>query len=48
MNDQTQILELGPYVGIPTDHIRIPYGKGICGQVAVSGETFVVQDVHAQ
>ena len=48
MNDQTQILELGPYVGPPTDHTRIPYGKGICGQVAESGETFVVQDVHAQ
>ena len=31
-----------------TDHIIIPFGKGICGQVAVSGETFVVPDVHAQ
>ena len=26
----------------------IPYGRGICGQVAVSGATFEVPDVHAQ
>lgn len=41
-------LVLGPYVGAETDHVRIPFGKGICGQVAVSGETFVVPDVSAQ
>ncbi len=41
-------LKLGPYVGAPTDHIIIPFGKGICGQVAVSNETFVVPDVNAQ
>lgn len=38
-------LILGPYVGEPTEHIRIPYGKGICGQSAETNETFVVQDV---
>lgn len=48
MNDTTQILEIGPYAGAETEHTRIPYGKGICGQVAVSGETFTVQDVTAQ
>ena len=41
-------LKLGPYVGEPTDHIIIPFGKGICGQVAVSNENFVVPDVSAQ
>ncbi|MCH8556692.1 MAG: GAF domain-containing protein [Balneolia bacterium] len=41
-------LYLGPYVGEATDHTRIPFGKGICGQVAESHETFVVDDVHAQ
>lgn len=41
-------LVLGPYVGAATDHTRIPFGKGICGQVAVSNETFVVPDVHEQ
>ncbi len=41
-------LYLGPYVGEATDHTRIPFGKGICGQVAESHQTFVVDDVHAQ
>ena len=47
-NGDKDELILGPYVGAPTDHIIIPYGKGICGQVAVSNETFVVPDVHEQ
>ncbi|MEQ9309050.1 MAG: GAF domain-containing protein [Balneolaceae bacterium] len=41
-------LVLGPFVGASTDHTRIPFGKGICGQVALSHETFIAQDVHAQ
>ena len=47
-NGSKEELILGPYVGAPTDHTIIPYGKGICGQVAVSNETFVVPDVHQQ
>lgn len=47
-NHQTQTLHLGPYVGAPTDHTIIPFGKGICGQVAVSNQNFVVPDVQAQ
>ncbi len=47
-NGDKQELILGPYVGAPTDHTIIPYGRGICGQVAVSNETFVVPDVHEQ
>jgi GAF domain-containing protein len=43
-----QELHLGPYVGAETDHTVIPFGKGICGQVAVSNENFVVPDVAAQ
>jgi len=43
--DEDRILELGPYVGEPTDHTRIPYGTGICGQAAETLDTFVVQDV---
>lgn len=38
-------LVLGPFVGKPTQHIHIAVGKGICGQVAASGQTMVVQDV---
>lgn len=45
---ETQNLHLGPYVGAETDHTVIPFGKGICGQVAVSNANFVVPDVAAQ
>lgn len=45
---ETQTLHLGPYVGAETDHTVIPFGKGICGQVAVSNQNFVVPDVSAQ
>ncbi|MEP1488840.1 MAG: GAF domain-containing protein [Algibacter sp.] len=47
-NGNKEELLLGPYVGEPTDHTIIPFGKGICGQVAVSNENFVVPDVAAQ
>ena len=48
VDSDRQILRLGPYVGAPTDHIEIPFGKGICGQVAVSNQNFVVPDVSEQ
>jgi GAF domain-containing protein len=47
-NHETKTLHLGPYVGAETDHTVIPFGKGICGQVAVSNNNFVVPDVSAQ
>lgn len=47
-NGDKEELLLGPYVGEPTDHTVIPFGKGICGQVAVSNQNFVVPDVQAQ
>lgn len=43
--DADRELVLGPFVGESTDHTRIPFGKGICGQAAETNETFVVQDV---
>jgi GAF domain-containing protein len=46
--DAERELILGPYVGEPTDHTRIPFGKGICGQAAETNETFVVQDVNQE
>ncbi|MFZ9396365.1 MAG: GAF domain-containing protein [Erythrobacter sp.] len=39
-------LVLGPFVGRPAC-IRIPLGKGVCGTAAESGETQLVEDVHA-
>jgi len=47
-NEDKRELKLRTYAGEPTEHIIIPYGKGICGQVAESNENFVVPDVHAQ
>ena len=47
-NGDKQELKLGPYAGAPTDHTIIPFGKGICGQVALSNQNFVVPDVSAQ
>ena len=47
-NHENRTLHLGPYVGAPTDHTIIPFGKGICGQVAESNSNFVVPDVAAQ
>ena len=47
-NDAEKTLHLKAFAGEPTDHTVIPFGKGICGQVAVSNENFVVADVKAQ
>ena len=47
-NGQKKELLLGPYAGNPTEHTIIPFGKGICGQVAVNNQNFVVPDVKAQ
>lgn len=41
-------LVLGPYVGAPTDHTKIAFGNGICGQVAVSKTSRIIQDVHLE
>ncbi len=45
---ETQTLHLKAFAGKPTDHTVIPYGKGICGQVAVSNNNFIVPDVSVQ
>ena len=47
-NGDKEELKLGPFAGEPTEHTTIPFGKGICGQVAVSNQNFVVPDVSAQ
>jgi L-methionine (R)-S-oxide reductase len=41
-------LVLGPYAGEPTQHVRIPYGKGLCGRTAETLETLMVQDVEKE
>lgn len=47
-NHENKTLHLKAFAGEPTDHTVIPFGKGICGQVAVSNTNFVVPDVKAQ
>ena len=39
-------LVLGPFQG-KAACIRIPFGNGVCGTAAQSGETQLVEDVHA-
>jgi L-methionine (R)-S-oxide reductase len=41
-------LVLGPFEGEPTEHVRIPFAKGICGQAASLKKTFTVQDVSKE
>jgi len=41
-------LVLGPFEGEPTEHLRIAFGKGICGQAAKLRKTFLVQDVSKE
>jgi L-methionine (R)-S-oxide reductase len=42
-----EMLVVGPYVGDPTPHVRIPIQEGICGAAAASGQTVIVDDVNA-
>ncbi len=40
-----QRLLLGPYIGQPTAHVEIPFGRGICGMAAEKKSTLMVPDV---
>ena len=40
-------LVLGPFVGKPSPHTRIPLGRGICGAAATERTTIIVDDVNA-
>lgn len=40
-------LVLGPFLGKPSPHTRIPLGRGICGAAATAKATIVVDDVNA-
>lgn len=43
--DKPQELVIGPYQGT-LGCLRIPFGQGVCGASAKSGETIIVEDVH--
>jgi L-methionine (R)-S-oxide reductase len=40
-------LALGPFLGKPSPHTRIPLGRGICGAAATEKRTIVVDDVSS-
>ena len=41
----TDELVLGPFEGEPTEHLRIAFGRGICGQAAEQKKMLVIQNV---
>ena len=45
--DDSETLVLGPFVGDPTPHVRIPVTQGICGAAVATGETVIVDDVNS-
>lgn len=44
--DKDDELVVGPYQGT-MGCLRIPFGRGVCGTAAASGEVQIVDDVHA-
>lgn len=40
-------LVLGPFLGKPSPHVRIPLNRGICGAAASEKRTIIVDDVHS-
>ena len=48
VNDMQNELLLGPFEGQTTEHVKIPFGKGICGQAAQQKKSFVIQDVSKE
>lgn len=41
------VLELHNYLGAPTEHTRIPVGRGVCGTAVAENRTVNVPDVSA-
>lgn len=40
-------LVLDAFVGAPTDHTRIPVGRGVCGTAVAENKDQIIDDVHA-
>jgi L-methionine (R)-S-oxide reductase len=43
---EDDVLVLGKSVGAPTDHKRIPVGRGVCGTAVAEGKNQIVPDVQ--
>ena len=48
IDENEKKLILRSFAGKPTEHEKIPIGKGICGQVALSNKNFMVPDIRKQ
>ena len=48
LNEDKKKLILRCFAGKPTEHTEIPIGKGICGQVAKTAKTIIVDDVSKE
>ncbi len=42
-----KMLELGPFIGAPSEHTRIPVGKGVCGTAVAENADQNIPDVRA-
>ncbi|MFX0182691.1 MAG: GAF domain-containing protein [Candidatus Hodarchaeota archaeon] len=45
LDKKTQELYLDYYIGEPTEHTRIPVGKGVCGSAVSDHEDKIIEDV---
>jgi GAF domain-containing protein len=43
--DDPETLVLGPFRGAPTEHVRIPVSRGICGAAVAQNRAVIVDDV---
>jgi L-methionine (R)-S-oxide reductase len=43
--DDPETLVLGPFHGAPTQHVRIPVSRGICGAAVAQNRAVIVDDV---
>ena len=47
-NQKRKELNLIAFSGLPTEHTKIPYGKGICGQTAKNSQPYISADVSKE
>ncbi len=47
LEENVLTLQEAHYLGLETEHARIPIAEGICGAAARTGETIVIDDVRA-
>ena len=47
-NEKNKELELIAFSGLPTQHTKIPFGKGICGTSAISNNPIIVDNVSKE